>query len=83
MSPWFSFAVYRPPAVAGRDAGSSGDIDVSVDVALLDTGLGQVAALGFGVHARPVRLLVPAGADVTVHRHGPSSNQTQLIRDVD
>ena len=43
-----------------------------MDVALRSASLNQVAALGFGVHARPVRLLVPDGVDVAVHRHGAS-----------
>ena len=40
-----------------------------MDVALRDADLNQVATLGFGVHARPLRLLVPARADVAVGSH--------------
>ena len=58
--------VHRPPASGGRYAGNSGYIDVSVDVAFRDTGLEQVVALGIGVHARPLSLLVSAGGDVSV-----------------
>ena len=70
----------RSSAAAGRDTGNAGDIDIGVDVAIRDAGLGQVAGLGLGVHAGPVGFLVPAGADVAVHHHGPSTDQARLIR---
>ena len=69
--------VHLPPTVAGRDAINSGDVDAGVDVALRDAGLRQVAALGFGVHAWAVGLLVPAGANVAAHPHGASVDQAR------
>ena len=72
----------RDPAlpVAGGDTSNAGDIDVSVDVALRDAGFEQIPTLGLGVHAGPVSLLLPAGADVAVHRHGTSPDQAGLDR---
>ena len=70
--------VHRPLGIAGRYDGNAGDIDISVDVALRDASLEQVAVLGFGVHAGSVGFLVPAGTDVAVHRHGAPPHQAQL-----
>ncbi len=58
--------VHRPPAVAGRDAGCPGYIDVGVDVALREADPEQIAALGLGVCARPVSLLVSSCPYVAV-----------------
>ena len=70
----------RDPAlpVAGSDTSNAGDIDVSVDVAFRDAGFEQIPTLGLGVHAGLVSPLLPAGADVAVHRHGASPDPAEL-----